>query len=192
MDLIGFLKILLKRKWLILGIAIFSSVATFLIAIRTSKVYLAKAQIANGITEATVPTDNEMLNNPMEAIGKFSNLIEVITSKQVLSLLSYKLALHDLNEPIPFKNMDDLKKTFTANDLEQAKKIIQNKLDSIQILHNTDEKERLYVEMIKEMGYDIKSLEKTLEIYRIENTDYIEIKFKSKDPYLSAFTVNTL
>src|SRR6188768_3558355 len=105
MDLIGFLKILLKRKWLILGIAIFSSIATFLIAIRTSKVYLAKAQIATGITEATVPTDNEMLNNPMEAIGKFSNLIEVITSKQVLSLLSYKLALHDLNEPIPFKNM---------------------------------------------------------------------------------------
>lgn len=192
MDLIGFLKVLNKRKWLILGISVFASIATFLIAIRISKVYLAKAQIATGITESTVPTDNDLLNNPMEAIGKFSNLIEVISSKQVLSLLSYKLALHDLSEPVPFKNIDDVKKQFTATDIELAKKVLQNKLDSIQILHNTDEKERVFVEMVKEMGYDLKSIEKTLEIYRIENTDYIEIKFKSKDPYLSAFAVNTL
>ena len=192
MDIVGFLKVLLKRKWLILGISILASVATFLIAIRTSKVYLAKAQIATGITEATVPTDSEVLTNPMEAVGKFSNLIEVITSKQVLSLLSYKLALHDLKEPVPFKSIEDLKKTYSPTDLAQAQKVIQNKLDSIQILHNTDEKERIYVDMIKDMGYDVKSLEKTLEIYRIDNTDYIEIKYKSRNPYLSAFTVNTL
>ena len=45
MDLIGFLKVLLKRKWLILGVSVFAAVATFLIAIRTSKVYLSKAQL---------------------------------------------------------------------------------------------------------------------------------------------------
>lgn len=192
MDLTSFLKVLLKRKWLIIFISILSAVATFFIAMQTSQVYLSKAQLATGITESNVPSDKESILNPMEAMGKFSNLIEVITSKQVITLLSYRLILHDLKEPYPFKKLEDFRKKFLPDEIEKAKVQIQNKLDSIQLFHNSEEKEKVYLEMIKEMGYDQKSLEKKLEIWRVENTDYIEIRYKSKDPYLSAFVVNTL
>ncbi|MCR6641426.1 MAG: Wzz/FepE/Etk N-terminal domain-containing protein [Sporocytophaga sp.] len=76
MDFKLFLKVLLKRKWLILGITILSSMATFLLVSRAPKIYLSSAQIATGFTER----NDEKNENAVTIANKFNNLTEIINS----------------------------------------------------------------------------------------------------------------
>ena len=47
-------------------------------------------------------------------------------------------------------------------------------------------------EVILSMRYDDGSILSKMKIYRIDNSDFIDLEYESDDPYLSAFVVNTL
>lgn len=157
--------------------------------------YRSTAQLATGITDEQAITlgDNASVNNYFSTENKFSNLIENIKSRQVISLLSYRLVLHDLENHAPFRKPDgDIREKISSQFPEQAKKIFGNKLDSVKILSSSEEADLIYLDFLKALQYDHHSLMEDLIIYRIPSTDYIKLEFLSENPKLSAFVVNTL
>ncbi|MGL1696772.1 hypothetical protein ACSTH7_25385, partial [Vibrio parahaemolyticus] len=46
--------------------------------------------------------------------------------------------------------------------------------------------------VLASMGYDEVSLQKKIIIYRVGNSDFIDIEFESENPFLSAYVINTL
>ena len=47
-------------------------------------------------------------------------------------------------------------------------------------------------EVLKSMGYEETQLRSKLFIYRVNNSDYIDVQFESENPELSAYVANTL
>src|SRR5690606_31830239 len=120
----------------------------------------------------------------------FNNAIGNITSQKVLSLLSYRMMLHDLTEDQPFTILSDKEKEdveYKKVDQNVAKKILQNKLDSIQVLTPAIPEERDLLKFIELYGYDLTSIYENLNVSRYQRTDYINITYVSENPKLSAF-----
>jgi len=196
MDLLIIFQILFRRIWLLLASSTLAAVAAFLYTSDYQKSYKSTAQLATGFTisEAVKITDERL--NYYEVDIKFNNLIETINSPRVLSLLSYKLLIHDLKNPKtsfrdiskPLKENPDL-----ANiNFREVYELIQNKLDSMSTLYSYVALNRTAENLLEAYEYDIESIRKNLQISRVKNTDYISVVGYTEDPYLSAFMVNTL
>ncbi|WP_245860748.1 GumC family protein [Thermoflavifilum aggregans] len=126
---------------------------------------------------------------------KFDNIVKTFTSPQVISLLSYSLILHDLNpSQTPFRNPDeaDLQQIFSQIPKNEVVKIFSEKLEQMKMLSSFDSTERKLIELLKIYGYDEESLLADIQVYRLEQTDYIDIDCTTENPLLSAYIVNTL
>jgi len=195
MDFIYLFRILLKRKWLILGAAVFATVIAYVLTRNEQKKYRSIAQVSTGFAvndEIRVGNDNFSF---YEADTKFNNAIVTCTSPSVISLLSYTLILHDLQNPRPFTVLSAEKKkspVYREVDPGNAKSIIQTKLETMSMLTSFVPDEKRLLEYIKLYGYDYKSISKNLNVYRLQRTDYMEIEYTSPNPELSAFVVNQI
>ncbi len=195
MDFIYLFRVLLKRKWIIIGAAVVAALIAYLFTKDDKRQYRSIAQLSTGFTvndEIKVGSDNF---NFYEADTKFNNAIVTITSQTVLSLLSYNLILHDLQSPNPFRRLtpDELKSdVYRSVNKAQAIQVFQNKLETMSLLTSYNPDEKKLLEFLKLYGYDYNSLTKSLNVYRLERTDYIQIDFQSENPELSAFVVNNV
>jgi polysaccharide biosynthesis transport protein len=195
MDFLYLLRILLKRKWLIIGAGVVAALIAWVLTINQPRKYLSSAQMATGFTvndEVKLSAENVDI---FAADIKFNNIIVTISSPSVISLLSYNLILHDLTSPQPFRQLTPKQQQLALYrniDKEAAAKIFQNKLETMGVLTSfrTDEKD--LQEFLALYGYDYKTLSTTLAVYRVQRTDYIEIDYVSENPELSAFVVNTI
>ncbi len=194
MDLIEFIQLLLRRKWLILTVTSVAVITTFAITQVRHRVYAATAQLATSENADQLAGLNGTIDNrgKYEDEARINNLTEMIKSRPVVSLTSYELALHDLNLREAFRNMDEIRVLFSEGEIETAKKNFQIKLDSMLLLVSSDELERKHIRMLEELGYDYNSLSNNLDVSRVPGTGFIEISFKSESPFLSAFVVNSL
>lgn len=194
MDFVRFIRVLLKRKFIIIAIPVIAVVIAFLLTKNIPEVYKSEAQIATGITEKTqisLGSDDGEIKQ-FEIQNKFSNLIELIQSRKVLNLVSYKLLLNDLTTDTPFRKPSKKLQGLSDSDKEKAIKILRIKLDSIKNLTNADSFERDLMKLIASMKYDPLSLNKKLSVDRIKSSDFIEVKYESENPELSAFVVNSV
>jgi len=195
MDFIYLLRVLLKRKWIILGSAIIAAGIAWYFTKDEMKEYRSTSQVSTGFTTNDVVKVNEQ-NDFFEADTKFNNAIVTITSPTVMSLLSYKVILHDLQNPShPFRTLpDNLKQSpvYMQINIAHAKALFQHKLDSMSTLTSYKPEEKKLLEFLKLYGYDYSSIAKNLSVYRLQRTDYIQIDYKSENPELSAFLVNTV
>lgn len=195
MDFLYLIRILLKRKWIIIGAGLLAAVIAWALTIHQPRKYLSFSQISTGFTvndEVKLGNDNVDI---FAADIKFNNVIVTLSSPTVISLLSYNLILHDLNSPRPFRRLTPQKQQsslYKNIDKAAAAKIFQDKLETMSILTSFKDEERDLQEFLALYGYDYKSLSSTLAIYRLQRTDYIEIDFVSENPELSAFVVNTI
>ena len=193
MDFAHFLKVLYNRKFLILCVFVVAVGSTYFFVKKNSENYKSKSLLATGITDyVDVSIDGEDNRNQFEVNNRFSNFIEFVKSKQVITLLSYKLALHDIGNKEPFIKKSSLSEFFTANDLVEAKKQIQSRYDSLKTLNTSTPEDKKLNEILKAAGFGVKGLSTDLLIKRIVGTDYIQIEYISPNPNLSAFVVNTL
>ncbi|HXB09212.1 MAG TPA: AAA family ATPase [Puia sp.] len=194
MDLLYYIRVVLKRKWIILFVAIVAGVVAWYFMRDEPKSYKSVTQISTGFTI----TDEIRLGENFslyDADVKFNNAIATFTSPIVVNLLSYTLILHDLENPNPFKSLTAEKKklpVYQAVNQDQARKDFADKLETVTIMSSFNPDEKKLVEFLGLYGYDYKSLNKSLNVNRLQGTDYIEIEFKSENPELSAFVVNTL
>jgi len=82
--------------------------------------------------------------------------------------------------------------TYWGVNKQMAKTVFENKLEDMSMLTSYKPDEKKLLEYLKLYGYDYNSILSNLNIYRLDITDYLQIDFKSENPELSAFVVNTV
>lgn len=197
MDLSYFLKVLFRRKWYILGITFLAVVAAFIFLLFKKNLYESVAQYSTGFTAEKVKlVDGSASIDVYSADIKFNNVIETFKSPKVIGMLSYHLLLHDLQNPDrPYRRLTNEQKQsreYKIINTDTAKRILRDKLASVQLLSSADSTEKNLLEYLKLYRYDYHGIQKFLVISRVERTDYLNIVFRSENPDLSADVVNTL
>jgi polysaccharide biosynthesis transport protein len=193
MDFVYLLRVLMKRKWIIVGSAIIAAGIAWYFTKDEPQEFRSISQVSTGFTTNDVVRVNDD-NNFFEADTKFNNAIVTFTSPTVMSLLSYSVILHDLENPSQaFRKLNDEQKqspVYQSVDLNQAKAVFGQKLNSMSVLTSYKPEEKKLLEFLKLYGYDYNSISSNLNVYRLQRTDYIQIDYKSENPELSAFVVN--
>jgi len=195
MDFVYLLRVLMKRKWIIIGSAFIAALIAWYFTKDEPSVYRSISQVSTGFTTSDEVKINEN-NNFFEADTKFNNAIVTFTSPTVMSLLSYSVILHDLENPADaFRELSDEEKqsdVFQAVNLNHAKDVFASRLNSMSVLTSYKPDEKKLIEFLKLYGYDYNSLASNLSVYRLERTDYIQIDYRSENPELAAFVVNNI
>ncbi|MCG2616855.1 hypothetical protein LZZ85_21340 [Terrimonas sp. NA20] len=192
MDLLYLIKVLLKRKWIIIGASVLAAFIAWFFTRNEIKYYKSTARISTGysITEEINLTETRIF----EADVRFNNAINTFSSPGVVSLLSYKMMLHDLDS-VPFKTLtkeDAASPVLKQVNIEEAKKVYANKLETMSMLTSYKPEDKKLLDLMKLYGYNHNALTSMLNIYRVPGTDYIEINGVSENPELSAFLVNNM
>jgi polysaccharide biosynthesis transport protein len=195
MDFIYLLRVLLKRKWIILGATILAATLAYFLTRNEQRKFKSSSKISTGFAiEPDVVLSDKF--DSWAAETKFENVIEEFQIPQVLNLLGYDLMLHDLSQPVNrFRVPGEQQKqspAFKAVNIETAKRIFQAKLDSLQMLSPYNPEEKKLIDFQKLYGYDYKSIKNNFAVYRVQRTDYLQIDFLSENPELSAYVVNNI
>jgi polysaccharide biosynthesis transport protein len=193
MDFIYLFRILLKRKWIIIGATLLATVCAYVLTRNEPKKYRSFAQVSTGFTisnEIRVADENFSF---YEADTKFNNAIVTATSPTVVGLLGYALMLHDLESPYPFMGLTAEQRkspVFRNIDPQQTINLLHSKFETMTMLSTNKPEEKMTLEFMKLFGYDYRTISKYLNVYRLQRTDYIQIEYVSPNPELSAFVVN--
>lgn len=196
MDLMFFINALLRKKWVIIICTIAGLCASLLFTFTKKNMYLSAATYSTGFTmkqQVKLTSDDGL--NIFEIDQRFKNVIETFKSPVVICMVSYDLMLHDLNEKMPYTTLSDKekkKKEYTQVDFEKAKQILNEKKAHKEILRAYDPEENKVFQLIQLYGYDNESILDQLSVDRVAGTDYLNIIFKSENPEMSAFVVNTI
>ncbi len=191
MNFYSIYKLLLRKIWYIVLIPTICTALSFYLTGKLPEKFKSTVQLATGFTtQSDIKITDERFNF-REALTKFNNMVETMNSEVILSAISYKLLLHDIESDKPFRiTADTLHKTiYTTIDLS---KIVRDKINSRSILSRASENEMVIINLLKEHGYLSWQLKEDLAIKRIADTDYVSIEFTSENPYLSAFIVNEI
>lgn len=198
MDLQGLFRTLWKRRWILIIIPLFSVCCAFLFRLLGEWRFKSTAQLATGITVSDDIIDSRTTFNPYEISVSFNNLIEMIKSRGVLAQVSFELLSHDLTPTVvPFRTPDpSIIKEKTHIDILQRqaefKQLLEEKKNSLGLLDPSSPKQKELEKLIEAYGYGYDDLIDDLVIYRVNNSDYIEMSYTSENAFLSAFVVNTL
>lgn len=192
MDVIYILKILWRKKWWLITIPLGSAVAAYFFSLSLADQYRSSTQIATGFTTNEAIQVGEDRYNPREVEMSFSNIMAAMNSGLCNNLLSYRLALHDLDSPaVAFREFENNGKVpVTASGLMIARGEFRRKLEKLEPLTTNDPNAELLLATLNGFDYGYRFLKENLLIYRIPNTDYIQVEFTSENPNLSAYTVN--
>ncbi|MEM9936362.1 MAG: hypothetical protein AAF824_22240 [Bacteroidota bacterium] len=190
MELLNFLRVLYGRKWLILLVVSTAVIATYFITRSLPSTYVAQSQLASGVVSETSVQGEEALQY-YEMSPKFTGLIDIIRSETILSLLSYRLILHDLQKNESFRDVSDLSDTYTSDQLRNARNLFRAKLEAMEMLSEA-ENNQVYGNILRDVEYHHTKLKEktTLEIDPV--TEYLVINFEDRNPALAAYAANTL
>jgi uncharacterized protein involved in exopolysaccharide biosynthesis/Mrp family chromosome partitioning ATPase len=189
------LKIFKRRLGILLGIPIITVVASYFLISKIGDRYKSTAQLATGFTTDDAVKLNETPATPFDVSTNFTNIIESMNSVPVLSLVSYRLVIHDLENEKPFRVFDEsTEKNIIIDEksLTKAQGLFKEKLKDIKPLNLFDPQDQMLFAILKGYGYDVETISKDLRIQRLDNSDFIAVDFVSENPFLSALTVNTV
>jgi uncharacterized protein involved in exopolysaccharide biosynthesis len=195
MDLVYLFRVLLKRKWIIMGSAVLASLVAWMLTRKELKIYRSSARISTGFAVPDEIKVNESNYSLFDADIRFNNAINTWMSPSVISLLAYELILHDLNSSSPFRRLNSklVQSEFYRNiDKAEARKVFQDKLETMSVLTSYKPEEKKLLEFLNLYGYGYKYLIQNIQIYQVPRTDYIETNCATENPELSAFIVNNL
>ncbi|MCD9017725.1 GumC family protein [Parachryseolinea silvisoli] len=192
MDVLVIWRLLLRRKWILILVPTVAASIAFYYKFTAAREFRSTLQLATGFTVNEQVRVSDERFSLYEADVKFNNLIESINSPQAIGLLSYRLMLHDLQDKAPFRSPKNPETLRNKAFLEIAEKILLAKADSMTMLNASNADERRVSGLLKEYGYDAKSLRKSLSVKRVNFTDFVSLEYLSENPRLSAFMVNTL
>jgi succinoglycan biosynthesis transport protein ExoP len=189
------LKIFKRKLGVLLGIPVLTVVASYFLIAEIGDRYKSTAQIATGFTTDDAVKLNETPATPFDVSTNFTNIIESMNSKPVLSLVSYRLVIHDLEDEKPFRVFDRSKEKNLIIDEKSLNKALgqfKEKLKDMKTLNLYNPQDQMLFAILKGYGYDAQTITKDLQIKRLENSDFIAVDYISENPFLSALTVNVL
>jgi succinoglycan biosynthesis transport protein ExoP len=194
MDIKRFLKLLKRYLWVLIFVPIVAATLTYFLAKNLPKEYRSEAQISTGLVDQSKQLSAQSQTDFFKISQQFSNIIEKMKMRKIMSILSYNLIIHDLENPkLAFRKYSTKIDSLSANDRNQVLNIYKQRLiekKPITILDN-NENYKLY-DIINSMGYGEEAINKDLAIFRPENSDFVNIQYTSENPLLSAYLVNTL
>ncbi|MFT3904326.1 MAG: hypothetical protein QM727_14220 [Niabella sp.] len=195
LNLKDFLKYALRFKWLLIAVPILCVVITYFLVKGLPKQYKSEALISTGLTsqfqDAALAKEQNM--DYFKLSQQFGNLLEMMKSKKRITLLSYKLILHDLkNQDEAFKPYSDEIKKLTDAQRQEAIVEYEKRYQTNALISIADNGKIKLYDILKYSGYDDKSISDNLEIYRNGESDFIKVVFTSKNPSLSVYVVNNL
>ncbi len=194
MELILFWRAIYKKRLVLVIVPILGAALAYMLASRFSKTYRSYTQLSTGFTfTESIDPDKQTLSY-FQIEANFNNLRANLSSQIVIGALAYRLGLHDLDKKSkPFKTLDEKgKEAERALNKAVIRKVLQRKLDSLGVLDPSNPEDYQALELLKLYGYDPKSLEKSINIYRVEASDYLRIEAATTNPQLSAYIVNGL
>lgn len=194
MDFNAFLKHIGKYKWIIIIVPLITVGITYFTVKNLPKQYSSEAQISTGLVDQSKQVATEQTTDYFKLTQQFSNIIEKLKMKKIMSILSYNLILHDLENPKhPFKKFTPRLDSLSAAQRNEVIALYKDKLLRKSTLGLADNAGKYPLfDFVTQMGYDDYSINKNLNINRTEGSDYINIGYTSENPELSAYLVNTL
>lgn len=194
MDIKRFLKLLKRYSWILILVPVVAATITFFFAKKLPKEFNSEVQISTGLVDQSKQVTAQGQTDYFKVSQQFSNIIEKVKMRNIMSMLSYTLILHDLENPDKaFRKYSTKIDSLSAADKNEIINIYKNNVfekKPITVLDNVG-KYKLY-DIIASMGYDDVSVNEKLVVARPENSDFVNISFTSENPLLSAFLVNTL
>lgn len=192
-ELTDFLKLLLKRKYILIGIPLIAIIITYFLVRNMPDAYSSKARIATGMMDNSGQLPGSNNKQESEINQAFNNLVQMMLLKKMVDQVSYQLIIHDLNNnDKTFRDKSKLLDRMTDNARKNALLAYTQKYKTQTELSLYDPAQNKLNELLKSMGYDEIALRTKLSVYRVNNSDYIDIQFESENPELSAFAANTL
>jgi len=195
MELGNFLKVLWKHKNLLIIIPLVTVIVSYFLVQNLADKYVSSAQIATGIVDESshlLDIDPTGIAQDQQLNHKFSNLIEIMKLKKLINQVSYRLMIHDLTDPVPFKKPSKLLLTLSDGARKHALLMYTEKAKRLEPLSFYISDENGLNELLRSMKYDERSLRKDLTIVRDEDSDFISVSYESNNAQLSAFIVNVL
>ncbi|MFA6083050.1 GumC family protein [Mucilaginibacter sp.] len=193
MELGNFLKVLWKHKNLLIIIPLVTIIVSFFLVKNLADRYVSTVQIATGLVdESSHLLDPTGIAQDQQLNHKFSNLIAIIKLKKLINQISYRLMIHDLTDPVPFRKPSKLLSTISDEARKHALQVYTDKAKQLESLSFYNKDENGLNQLLRSMQYDERSLLANLYAVREEDSDFILIGYESENAQLSAFVVNTL
>lgn len=180
------LKVILRHKWIILICMALAFLVSFFLTKNLKKTYKSVAQISTGFTESDMPGVNNVVNYTQSELN-FNNARENITSLRLLSLVAYRMLLHDLQSQAPFKPLGTI-----AVPKDTAIQILQDRIEKSTLLSPAIPNEKVLLNLLESKGYDAGSVSKVLQVERYLKSDYLNVQYISENADMSAFIVNAV
>ena len=197
MDLVYFLKVLYRKKWVIMALSLLAVITTFLLLVNNKSQFSSTAQYSTGFTSERVKLADGTSTLDLYTIDlKFDNVIETMKSPEVISRISYSLLIHDLASPsLSYKKLSEKERKMIVLKvilIDTVKNVLSQKLALNELLRPGVKTEEYVLEYLKLYGYDYRAMLENLLVNRVARTDYLDISFSSMNSNLSAFVVNSI
>lgn len=186
-DFEGLLKFLFRFKWMVIVAAIVGGGAAYFFVQKLPNTYTSVAQVS-------VSTVTQSQSEGSIAQQRYAYLNELIKSRPLLNVLSYRLMLHDLEGPdTAFRAWSDALKSLSVAERAKVSVEFKSRLKTHRLLSTLDNEGpvKLY-DLVHSMGYGENALSEQLTVSNNPITGMIEIQFASENPDLSVAVVNTL
>ncbi len=188
MDLLVLAKVLWRKKWIWLIIPILAGAAAYFFTMDEIEYYRSKAQIATGFTvNDQVQLSDQDKFNIRDAGVKFSNLLNSMNSAIPANLVAFRLMQHDLETSSPFR---EPQLNTNSDELQRVRKFLKTKLETFTPLSPTDPEYDLIRKYQAAYHYNYATIQKSLTIGRVPETDNVQVDYVSDDPNISAFAAN--
>ncbi len=196
MEINGFLKVLSRQKFVLIAVPLVTVIITYFLVRQLPNTFESKSRIATGLVDDTkkAPANLDFLVPQESTITQqFNNLIQTIQLKRMYDQVSYLLILHDMTSgDSAFRKPSKLLLQLNKDATRHAIEVYTDKYKKAEALLLYDKDQEGLSRVIASMNYDENSLRKTMQVYRVNNSDFIDIQFESENPGLSSFVANTL
>ncbi|KIA96529.1 hypothetical protein OC25_01915 [Pedobacter kyungheensis] len=188
----------IRYRWIIIAIFILTIVVSFFVLRNLPKDYKSEAKLSTGLLDPSrqLAPDRASYTGPdiiIKLNQQFSTIMDIMRMPKNISLLSYRLILHDLkDEKSTFKPWSAELKALTDAQRQESIAQFEDRLNKKQVLTPLDNGKIKLYQLVTSMGYDEKSLNKKLDINHEQNSDFISVAYTSNNTLLSVFVVNTL
>src|SRR5699024_25449 len=139
-----------------------------------------------GIVDETQILTNSADKQESSVVREFSNLIEIMKLQKIINLVSYQLIIHDLTADKPFRELSSKIKDLAEVDRRRILHAFKKKYAVREILSSFDPSVNELYDILKSMDYNADLIQDRLTADRLENSDFISVKFRSESPELSA------
>ncbi|WP_026630352.1 LPS biosynthesis protein [Dyadobacter alkalitolerans] len=194
-EVLQFLRLLQRNKITLILVPLITVIICYFLVQKLPDTFESRARIATGLVDKTDQVVTKEKDEQESQINrKFESLIQMMTLKRNLDLVSYRLMINDLKDlkDSTWREPVDQLESMSKADKAKAINFLTKKYKAREGLDLSKPYENSLNTIITDMGYDAAAIREKLVVYRAGNSDYIDIEYEAEHPDLAAYVVNAL